>query len=201
MAHEHSLSNGQRDAAAPHGGSCCHAPAHGVAHRHGGHGHHGHDPRTDIPHALKDPVCGMSVDPHTAKHRAEHNGHPYYFCSAGCRTKFVADPIRYLDPASAPAEPVPDGTIYTCPMHPEVRQIGPGACPICGMGLEPALIGADTGPSHELLDMTRRFWIGLVLTIPVFVLEMGGHLFGISERIGQHTSNLTQLALATPVVL
>src|SRR3954471_16325604 len=76
-------------------------------------------------------VCGMDVDPHTAKHRTEHNGRPYSFCSAGCRTKFLTDPAKYLEPAS-PA-PVPEGTIYTCPMHPEVRQVGPGACPICGM--------------------------------------------------------------------
>ncbi|GEL41087.1 MAG: cadmium-translocating P-type ATPase [Methylorubrum extorquens] len=145
----------------------------------------------------------MTVDPHTAKHRAQHNGHPYYFCSNGCRTKFEADPTRYLDPASdaAKAEPVPQGTIYTCPMHPEVRQVGPGVCPICGMALEPAMIGADTGPSDELVDMTRRFWIGLVLTVPVFVLEMGGHLTGLTERLGQQNSNWLQLVLATPVVL
>jgi Cu+-exporting ATPase len=145
----------------------------------------------------------MSVDPHTTKHRAEQNGHSYYFCSNGCRTKFEADPARYLDPASAAAkaEPVPEGTIYTCPMHPEVRQVGPGACPTCGMALEPAMIGADTGPSDELVDMTRRFWIGLALTAPVFVLEMGGHLFGLTERLGQQPSNYLQLVLATPVVL
>ena len=83
----------------------------------------------------------MSVDPHTAKHRAEHGGRSYYFCSAGCRTKFLADPARYLDPAAtAKAEPVPEGTIYTCPMHPEIRQVGPGSCPICGMALEPVLV-------------------------------------------------------------
>ena len=114
---------------------------------------------------------------HDASIRAEHNGHPYYFCSAGCRSKFVADPARYIDPATAPAkaEPVPEGTIYTCPMHPEVRQVGPGSCPICGMALEPVLVGADAGPSEELVDMTRRFWIGLAFALPVFALEMGGH--------------------------
>ncbi|HEV7874181.1 MAG TPA: HAD-IC family P-type ATPase, partial [Enterovirga sp.] len=143
----------------------------------------------------------MMVDPHTAKHRAEHEGHPYYFCSAGCRTKFVANPGRYLSPADSAAEAVSEGTIYTCPMHPEVRQVGPGACPICGMALEPATITADAGPNHELADMTRRFWIGLVLTVPVFVLEMGGHLFGITELIGQQNANWLQLVLATPVVL
>ncbi|KMO38820.1 haloacid dehalogenase [Methylobacterium aquaticum] len=145
----------------------------------------------------------MTVDPHTAKHRAQHNGRPYYFCSAGCQAKFTADPARYLDPASATAkaEPVPAGTIYTCPMHPEVRQVGPGSCPICGMALEPLLVSADIGPSAELVDMTRRFWIGLALTLPVFALEMGGHLTGLVDRLGQQNSNWLQLVLATPVVL
>jgi Cu+-exporting ATPase len=143
----------------------------------------------------------MMVDPHTAKHRAEHDGRPYYFCSAGCRTKFLADPERYLSTSERAPEPVPEGTIYTCPMHPEVRQVGPGACPICGMALEPDVITADAGPNHELADMTRRFWIGLVLTVPVFVLEMGGHLFGITERLGQQNANWLQLVLATPVVV
>ena len=179
-----------------HGGHGCWGPGRDAGHTHGA------APANDI-HAVKDPVCGMMVDPHTAKHRAEHNGHPYYFCSSGCRTKFLADPARYLDPASAPvkADPVPEGTIYTCPMHPEVRQVGPGACPICGMALEPVLIGADSGPNEELVDMTRRFWIGLALTLPVFALEMGGHLTGLVDRLGQQTSNWIQLALATPVVL
>ncbi len=150
---------------------------------------------------VKDPVCGMSVDPQTAKHRAEHDGQPYFFCSAGCRTKFLADPERYLNPIKDPAPPVPEGTVYTCPMHPEVEQIGPGSCPICGMALEPKLASAETGPNPELVDMTRRFWIGFVLTLPVFVLEMGGHLFGITDRIGQQNANWAQLLLATPVVL
>jgi Cu+-exporting ATPase len=145
----------------------------------------------------------MWVDPHTAKHRAEHGGHPYYFCSAGCRAKFLADPARYLDPAAAAAkaEPVPEGTIYTCPMHPEIRQVGPGSCPICGMALEPEVVTADTGPNHELVDMTRRFWIGLALALPVVVLEMGAHLVGLDRLVPAQTSNWLQLALATPVVL
>jgi Cu+-exporting ATPase len=151
---------------------------------------------------VKDPVCGMSVDPHTAAHRADHDGHPYYFCSAGCRTKFVADPAKYLTPAELQShEPVPEGTIYTCPMHPQIRQVGPGACPICGMALEPAVITAETPPNPELADFTRRFWIGLALTIPVFVLEMGGHLFDIGHLIAPQISNWIQLVLATPVVL
>lgn len=115
--------------------------------------------------------------------------------------KFLADPERYLDPAAAKAEPVPEGTIYTCPMHPEIRQVGPGSCPICGMALEPVLVSLDAGPNEELIDMTRRFWIGLVLTLPVFVLEMGGHLLGLDHLISQRTSNWIQMLLATPVVL
>jgi Cu+-exporting ATPase len=145
----------------------------------------------------------MMVDPHKTAHKAEHAGRPYYFCSAGCREKFLADPERYLDPAAATerAEPVPEGTIYTCPMHPEIRQVGPGSCPICGMALEPVLVSLEAGPNEELIDMTRRFWIGLVLTLPVFVLEMGGHLLGLDHLISQRTSNWIQMLLATPVVL
>jgi Cu+-exporting ATPase len=143
----------------------------------------------------------MSVDPHTAKHRAEHAGRPYYFCSAGCRTKFLADPAKYLAAEKAPAAPVPEGAIYTCPMHPEVRQVGPGACPICGMALEPEMVTADAGPNPELADMTRRFWIGLALTLPVFLLEMGSHVVDLHGVVAQQTSNWVQFALATPVVL
>ena len=150
---------------------------------------------------VKDPVCGMTVDPHSAKHRHTHAGHPYFFCSAGCEKKFIADPAQYLKPEAHSAPPVPASAIYTCPMHPQIRQQGPGSCPICGMALEPELVSADTTANPELIDMTRRFWIGLALTVPVFILEMGGHLFNIHQYIGQQTSNWVQLFLATPVVL
>lgn len=151
---------------------------------------------------VKDPVCGMQVDPHTTPHRVEHAGHPYYFCSSGCRTKFLADPVKYLTASETSApEPVEEGTIYTCPMHPDVRQVGPGSCPICGMALEPDLATAEAQPNHELIDFTRRFWVGLVLTLPIFVLEMGGHLFGLDFGLDARISNWLQLALATPVVL
>jgi Cu+-exporting ATPase len=180
-------------------------PGADTAHDHSKHGHvHAHSAETaSSDHLVKDPVCGMMVDPHTTKHRAQHAGKAYYFCSERCRSKFDANPAHYIDPATSPAkaEPVPEGTIYTCPMHPEIRQVGPGSCPICGMALEPVLVGADTGPSEELIDMTRRFWIGLVLTIPVFALEMGGHLTGLHHYLGRTTSNWFQLLLATPVVL
>jgi P-type Cu+ transporter len=160
------------------------------AHEHGSHDH--------AAHLALDPVCGMRVDPRTAKHRAEYAGRPYYFCSAGCRTKFLADPARYL---GTKAEPVPEGTIYTCPMHPEIRRLGPGSCPICGMALEPILATADAGPNPELVDMTQRFWVGLVLAIPVVALEMGGHLTNLHMLLGQALSNWIQFVIATPVVL
>jgi Cu+-exporting ATPase len=150
----------------------------------------------------------MSVDPRTAKHSAEHAGKIYYFCCAGCREKFVADPAKHLaatsahrSPASAGSSPAPEGTIYTCPMHPEIRQVGPGSCPICGMALEPVMATAEAGPNPELIDMNRRFWIGLVLTLPVLALEMGGHLFDIDHLISPAASNWIQLVFATPVVL
>ena len=161
----------------------------------------GHSAQVGNSTLVNDPVCGMDVDPHTAKHKAEHEGHPYYFCSDGCRTKFVANPTTYLDKSTADARALPAGTIYTCPMHPQSRQIGPGACPICGMALEPELVSQDSGRNPELADMSRRFWIGLALTIPVLILEMGGHLSGLHMLIAPRVSNWLQLILATPVVL
>ena len=152
--------------------------------------------------AAKDPVCGMSVDPSTAKHKTEHAGSTYYFCCAGCLTKFTTDPARYLAGTAAPAVKAPPitGAIYTCPMHPEVRQVGPGTCPICGMGLEPVDVTGTNEKNPELIDMTRRFWIGLALSLPVIALEMGSHLFGF-HWLQPHMSNLVQLLFATPVVL
>lgn len=154
------------------------------------------------PDAAIDPVCGMTVNPAKTPHHAAYKGTTYHFCGASCRTKFIATPLKYLDPSSLePAEPVPEGTEFTCPMHPEIRQVGPGSCPICGMALEPLVVTADSGPNHELIDMTRRFWIGLALAVPVFLLEMGGHLTGLHMLLGKQLSNWIQLALATPVVL
>ncbi len=179
---------------------------------HAGHHHHasaapksccgGHaksqDPKADD-HKVKDPVCGMMVDPHTAKHRHAHRGHTYYFCNPKCREKFIADPEKYLS-GEPPKDDVPAGTIYTCPMHPEIRQVGPGSCPICGMALEPELVSLDDAPNPELIDMTRRFWVALALTIPVFFLEMIPHLTGISFVPAEYSGPL-QFAFATPVVL
>jgi Cu+-exporting ATPase len=144
----------------------------------------------------------MTVDPATSKHRFDYQDHSYHFCSAGCRTKFAASPETYLDKSKAPPkEPVPEGTVYTCPMHPEIRQIGPGSCPICGMALEPEVATLDAAPNPELADMTRRFWIGLVFALPAIVLEMGRHLVGGHGWVDQTLSNWIQLVSATPVVI
>ena len=148
-----------------------------------------------------DPVCGMKVTIATAKNKAEHAGHPYYFCSQRCLGKFTAEPDRYLKPAEQPAEPVAAGTIFTCPMHPEIRQIGPGSCPICGMALEPAEATLDQGPNEELLDMKRHLWIAVALSVPVVVLDMGGHLLGLEHVIPHGWMNWILLVLASPVVL
>ncbi|WP_404711395.1 heavy metal translocating P-type ATPase [Sphingomonas sp. MMS24-J13] len=153
----------------------------------------------------KDPVCGMTVDRETTAHHAVHGGTTYDFCSAGCRSKFVADPDRYLVPAapaaSAASQPAA-GMIWTCPMHPEIRQDHPGNCPICGMALEPLTVAAESGPSPELADMTRRFSVGLVLALPVFALEMGGHIVpAVHHIVPMRIAIWIQLVLATPVVL
>jgi Cu+-exporting ATPase len=146
-----------------------------------------------------DPVCGMRVDPRTAKHRFAHKDQDYLFCSGRCRQRFAAEPEKFLAP-QAPEPAAPAGAIYTCPMHPEVRQTGPGSCPICGMALEPEQVSLDDAPDPELIDMTRRFWIALALTLPVFVIDMGGHLGGV-HLLPAVWSNWISFALATPVVL
>jgi len=162
------------------------------------HDHHGHQDSGE--HSVKDPVCGMSVDPHKAEHRSQHEGKTWYFCSSRCQSRFGQDPEHYLGGAQKREEAVAPGAIYTCPMHPEIRQQGPGDCPICGMALEPEQVSLEDGPSGELKDMTRRFWIGLVLALPVLVLEMGGHLVKLDHIVSPQMSNWIQLVLATPVV-
>ena len=188
-----------------------HHPGHRLHQEHGHqHGpgcshHHGHGGAGAAEAALvTDPVCGMKVDPATSKHRLEHGGTTFHFCSAGCRTKFEANPDKYLKPAKA-AAPIAaqKAAIYTCPMHPEIRQQGPGNCPICGMALEPLEVTAEAAPNEELADMTRRFWIGLALTIPVVILEMGAHFPGLNlhHLVSPKTSVWIQFLLGTPVVL
>jgi P-type Cu+ transporter len=181
-----------------------------MTHDHGSHDHKAMD-ESGPPWPkgwVLDPVCHMPVDPARTTHKTEHEGVTHYFCAGGCREKFEAEPGRYLSGAKAPlasrteapTKSVPAGTIYTCPMHPQIRQDHPGNCPICGMTLEPVVVTGDEGPSAELVDMTRRFWIGLALSVPVVVLEMGGHFLGI-HWLSPEVSNGAQLILATPVVL
>jgi P-type Cu+ transporter len=166
------------------------------------HSHHRHDAQLPPPaKGLRDPVCGMTVDPQRTPHRGEHDGNTHYFCGAGCKAKFAADPTKYLAPAAAPERKVADGTIFTCPMHPQIRQVGPGACPICGMALEPDVVTAEVSANPELAGMTRRLWISLAFALPVVVLEMGGHLADHHVLIGPIWSGRLQFLLATPVVL
>jgi Cu+-exporting ATPase len=182
----------------------CHA--HGHSHTHGhshAHGHtHGH-PHENHGGAAKaiDPVCGMTVDPAKTPHHAEHAGQDYHFCSAKCRERFTARPELFLGDAPPKAEASEDA-VYTCPMHPEVEQIGPGTCPLCGMALEPKGVSLSDGPSEEYLDMRRRFTVSALLTAPLFAMVMLRHLWpapleGVSHRL----LDWSELALATPVVL
>ena len=166
----------------------------------------GHEAIVPTPHTVKDPVCGMDVDPHTTQHHSEHQGHAYHFCSENCKIKFEGNPDQYVHASEGPDQEVEvavgDVAEYTCPMHPEIRRAGPGACPICGMALEPVVISAGNGPNPELVDMSRRFWIGLILAIPVVLLEMGTHLFpSLHDVISPKASIWIQFVLATPVVL
>jgi Cu+-exporting ATPase len=175
---------------------------------------------------VTDPVCGMQVDPATAKWSAEYEGQTYYFCSAACHDKFAATPETYLgtdrfglpNPAGhgdhnhaphahapaapSPSGPAPAGVVYTCPMHPEIRRDRPGDCPICGMTLEPVGVPAETGPSPELVDFTRRFWISAALSVPLLVIAMGP-MIGLPVRasIGEPLAGWIELILASPVVL
>jgi Cu+-exporting ATPase len=158
---------------------------------------------------VTDPVCGITVDPHTSKRRFPYKGTEYFFCSDRCKARFEAEPEKFLAPkhdhthaghSHSHDEKVPEGAIYTCPMHPEVRQVGPGSCPKCGMALEPETISLDDKTDPELIDMTRRFWATLVLTLPVFVLDMTAH-FGGMHLLPAQMANWISFALATPVVL
>ena len=155
---------------------------------------------------VRDPVCGMSVDPAKTQHRLTHAGHDYFFCGARCREKFAANPDAYLKPAEQKPDvpPVPAGekVRWTCPMHPEIVRDGPGNCPICGMALEPAGVPGDE-PNPELVDMTRRFWIGAALAVPMLVLEMGAHFPGLDlhHYVSPQLSIWIEFVLGTPVVL
>jgi Cu+-exporting ATPase len=150
-----------------------------------------------------DPVCGMKVDPATSAHRHEYGGRLYHFCSARCLSKFAKEPEKFRSLRGSTPPGSPAGAVYTCPMHPQIRQTQPGSCPICGMALEPVTTGEDTGPNPELIDMTRRFWIGATLSAPVVILEMGAHFPGLNLHhfISPQLSIWVQFLLATPVVL
>jgi len=172
---------------------------------------------------VRDPVCGMSILPEKAHSSIRFHDHQFYFCSAGCENKFSAHPDHYLSedasetshhsdhhearpervkPSHRQSEKAMSDGVWTCPMHPEIRRSGPGSCPVCGMALEPLVATASMGQSDELRDMTRRFWLGLLLTLPVLVLEMGSHLFPRMMQLLPAQYNVwLQLLLATPVVL
>jgi Cu+-exporting ATPase len=149
-----------------------------------------------------DPVCGMKVDPHVGKPSRDYQGHTYHFCSDGCQAKFAADPERYLTEQDEP-KPAPPGTLYTCPMHPEIVQEGPGPCPICGMALEPMGAPAQDAPNEELIDFTGRLRVAVPLSLIIVALDMGAHVFGVDllPFLSPHAEQWLLLALATPAVL
>ena len=156
-----------------------------------------HTSTTEPPSLPIDPVCGMEVDPATDL-RTDYQGTTYYFCNPSCLERFTADPAAFLEPRQP--EPVVPGAIYTCPMHPEIRQVGPGSCPICGMALEPERVTLGEGPNPELIDMTRRFYTAATLGSPVMLLAMVGMVApDFIHRISGWT-NWLQLALSIPVV-
>jgi len=161
---------------------------------------------------VSDPVCGMSVDPAAGGPRVDYEDETYFFCSERCAERFRADPEAFaggnhhgdghVDVRDQTPPMAAEAVEYTCPMHPEIRRPGPGACPICGMALEPVVAAAEGGQSEELRDMTRRFWISVILTAPLFVLVMGSHLFhGIDAAVPDRLGAWLQLIIATPVVL
>ena len=169
---------------------------------------HGHDAHGGHRHAAqgkaKDPVCGMTVDPQTAEHRSDFDGRTYFFCSARCRSSFEAAPSKYVHPRAHEPAPAaaPKGAKWTCPMHPEIVRDGPGSCPICGMALEPMTPAAGTEDTNpELIDMSRRFWIGLILSVPLVLLVMLPHVAGHAFEIPHQVRVWLEILLATPVVV
>lgn len=166
------------------------------------------EPENNTKHNLPtatDPVCGMDVRIGAGKPHLEHEGESFHFCSQRCHDRFAEDPGHFLSGAHLQSyEDMPEGTQYTCPMDPEIIRDAPGDCPICGMALEPMGVPlADQGPNPELIDFTRRFWVGAVLTIPIFLLAMGPMvgLGFLREMLGEPLAGWTELVLATPVVL
>src|SRR5271169_4129550 len=162
---------------------------------------HTHPPGS--PGAVHDPVCGMSVEPMTVQHRTEHAGRSYFFCSGRCRERFLAKPARYLTPSAVAPPTAAKETQWTCPMHPQIVRAEPGSCPICGMALEPMVPTAGDAANPELRDMTRRFWIGVALSLPLLALVMAGYLakHALDALIAPRRAVWIQLILATPAVL
>jgi Cu+-exporting ATPase len=164
-------------------------------------GVHGHDHGLPSAGTAIDTVCGMSVDPATTPHHTGHAGKDYHFCSAKCRERFESRPEIFLGGSTYQAAE-PKDVIYTCPMHPQIEQVGPGTCPICGMALEPKGVAVIEGPSEEYLDMRRRFIVSAILTAPLAIIVMLRHFWPMSvEALGARTLDWTEFALATPVVL
>src|SRR6516164_2223961 len=164
---------------------------------------HHHHPEPDTVH---DPVCGMTLDPAKARHRAEHAGHSYFFCIAKCREKFTANPTRYIITAAQSLGPItaaPGEVLWTCPMHPQIVRKEPGNCPICGMALEPMTPAAGEAVSPELRDMTRRFWVGVALSVPLLAIAMADHFnkAALDALISPRLLVWVQLILGTPAVL
>jgi len=152
------------------------------------------------PAKVEDPVCGMDVDPAATPHHATHDSREYHFCSDGCRTKFVADPERYLSDDPQPEPIAAPGAIWTCPMHPQIRKEGPGTCPICGMALEPEEPSVDDAPNPELIDFTHRTWVAAALTVPLLAISMVAEMLGV-QIVPPAINPWLQLALTAPIVL
>jgi Cu+-exporting ATPase len=154
---------------------------------------------TNLTFAL-DPVCGMKVNPDTTPHHATYDGVHYHFCSSGCLGKFTADPAKYLSDSKRAESVATPGAMWTCPMHPEIRQQGPGTCPICGMALEPEEPSLDDAPNPELVDFTRRWWVSAALAVPLLILTMGTEFLGL-HLVDPVYSPWIQLLLTAPIVL
>ncbi|WP_083844709.1 heavy metal translocating P-type ATPase [Sphingomonas sp. ATCC 31555] len=148
----------------------------------------------------RDPVCGMMVDSATTPHHIRHDGADYHFCGARCRSRFLADPQSWLGDVSRRQPQAVPGAIWTCPMHPEIRQEGAGTCPICGMALEPEAPSLEDAPNPELVDFTRRSWVAAILSAPLLMLSMGAEMLGL-HLVPTSWNAWVQLALAAPVVL